>query len=265
MNIELLNILFIPAITGLFLVVVHAFFGQVILRRGIVFLDLAMAQFASLGYLLFEYLGHIKQIKIIARIHPQLISALSVLIPAIILVLLTDKHTKKLLEGIIAMLYAFSFSVSVLIVENIPGGFEAIREAFMGSFVTLTKNDLKHLILLYTPIMLINLVFFKRYITENTNRLLDILFYFSLGLVVTSSVKLVGVFTVFTLLVIPSLTSLLIFTNLLYSLLFSYLLGFVAVIISIGAIEISTTPLITFILCSMFFLTFIVKKVVIRK
>ncbi|MFN7182066.1 MAG: metal ABC transporter permease, partial [Planctomycetota bacterium] len=185
MSKELLSILFIPSLTGLFLVVVHAFFGQIILRRGIVFLDLAMAQFASLGYLSFEYLGHIKHIKIIANIPPQVISVISVLIPAILLVLLTDNETRKLLEGIIAMLYAFSFSLSVLIVENIPGGFEVIKETFLGSLVTLTKNDLKHLLLLYLPILIINLFFYKKYLHSQTRRSLDILFYFSLGLVVT--------------------------------------------------------------------------------
>ncbi|MFN7182021.1 MAG: metal ABC transporter permease, partial [Planctomycetota bacterium] len=76
-----------------------------------------------------------------------------------------------------------------------------------------------------------------------------------------SSVKLVGVFTVFTFLVIPPLTSLLIFSNFWSSLIFSYILGFISVIVSILAVDISTTPLITFILSSMFFATFIIKKV----
>lgn len=261
MNRELLSIIFIPAVTGLFLVIVHAFFGQIILRRGIVFLDLAMAQFASLGYLSFNYLSEIKHLEFISKIPPQIISVVSVLIPTILLIILTDKDTKKLLEGIIAMLYAFAFSISVLIVENIPGGFEAIREAFLGSLVTISKDDLIHILLLYIPILLINYFLIKRYISGSTGIILDAIFYFSLGLVVTSSVKLVGVFTVFTLLVIPSLTSLLLFSNFWYSLIFSYILGFIAIIISVLSINISTTPLITFILCSMFFVVFIIKKI----
>lgn len=264
MNKELLNVIFIPAVTGLFLVIVHSFFGQLILRRGIVFLDLAMAQFASFGYLLFNYLAEIKQIEFLSKIPPQIISIVSVLIPTILLVLLTDKDTRKLLEGIIAMLYAFAFSISVLIVENMPGGFEAIREAFLGSLVTVLKKDLYHILLLYIPILLINLLLLKKYLASNTSLILDGIFYLSLGIVVTSSVKLVGVFTVFTLLVIPSLTSLLIFSNFWYSLIFSYVLGFIAIIISILSISIPTTPLITFILCSMFFIVFLVKKVMRR-
>lgn len=262
MNKELFNILIIPTITGLFLVVVHSFFGQIILRRGIVFLDLAMAQFASLGYLLYKYIIDIKQSTFMTHIPSQMVSIVSVLIPTILLVILTDKDTKKFLEGIIAMLYAFAFSTSVLIVEGIPGGFEAIKEAFLGSLVTITSQDLQHLLLLYTPILLINIFLAKKYIAGNTTFILDGIFYFSLGIVVTSSVKLVGVFTVFTLLVIPPLISLLIFSKFLHSLIFSYLVGFASIIISVVSINISTTPLITFVLCSFFFLTFVIKKLI---
>jgi zinc/manganese transport system permease protein len=261
----LLNVLLIPSLVGVVLVVVHCFFGQIIISRGIVFLDLAMAQFASLGYLISHYLGDIKGIKFFSGLNPQVISIFSVAIPAVILAVIADKDTKKFLEAIIAMLYAFSFSASVLIVENMPGGFEEIKEQFLGSLVTVTKGDLIHIILMYSPIMVINILLLKKYLQQETTVLIEGIFYFLLGIVVTSSVKLVGVFTVFTLLVIPPLISHLVFNSFTARLIFSYIIGIIVLVVSLLLINLPTAPLITFILGSLFFIIYFVKKVILRR
>lgn len=179
-------------IAGLLVLASHVPLGKEVLKRGIIFIDLAIAQIAGLGVILASRLGfetHGWEV--------QLIAISSALMGAWGLSLL-EKHQPQIQEALIGVSFILAATGGILLLTNNPHGGEQLKELLVGQILWITWEQLIPLAIVTGLILLL---WFKL----NLNR--KMAFYFLFAIAVTSSVQLVGVYLVFASLIIPALGS----------------------------------------------------------
>ena len=202
------DLLALPFLACLVLTGIHAYLGLHVLARGVIFVDLALAQVAALGLTIALLAGH-----------PPASGAaygyaLAFAIAGGLLFAVTRVRRAPIpQEAIIGIVYAVSAALTVLVVDRAPQGAERIKQLLVGSILTVTGGDVATLAALYAavgvahwlargPLLAISLGGDQ----TGGRRVLvwDALFYASFALVVTSSVQLAGVLLVFAYLVVPA-------------------------------------------------------------
>lgn len=191
-NIEL-GILFPAFLAGLLVLATHVPLGQQVLNRGIVFIDLAIAQVAGLGVTVADALGFEPQGW---RVQAAAIAA--ALLGALLLTW-TEKKWPEVQEALIGVLFVLAACVELLILANNPHGGEHLKDLLVGQILWVSPKSLIPVAVLYA--ILLALWFGLR------ARLGQIGFYILFALVVTQSVQLVGVYLVFASLIIPALAA----------------------------------------------------------
>ena len=220
-----------PFIAGLVLTAIHAWFGLHVLARGVVFVDLSLAQVAALGLTVAILAGHDVQSD------GGYWYALAFALGAAALFALTRACEAKIQqEAIIGIVYAVSASLGVLALDRAPQGAEHIKQLLIGSILTVTPREVGTIAVLYAAIGLVHVVF-RRAIVEVSfdprnaaargRRLFvwDVVFYGSFALVVTSSVRVAGVLLVFAYLIVPAALAGLLATSLSRRLVAAWVLG----------------------------------------
>ena len=199
-----------PFVAGIVLTAIHAWFGLHVLARGVVFVDLSLAQVAALGLTVAILAGHGVQSE--AGYWYALAFALG---GAVLFALARECEGKIQQEAIIGIVYAVSASLGVLALDRAPQGAEHIKQLLIGSILTVTPQEVAALAALYALIGVVHLVF-RRPLVEvsfdpqraaaRSRRvfLWDVVFYGSFALVVTSSVRIAGVLLVFAYLIVPA-------------------------------------------------------------
>ncbi|MBE9526059.1 MAG: metal ABC transporter permease [Proteobacteria bacterium] len=195
MNIDgmTLSILGPAFIAGLLVVATHVPLGQEVLKRGIIFIDLAIAQIAGLGVILANQLGwqaHGWEV--------QLAALTSALIGAWILSLM-EKFWGSIQEALIGVIFILSATASILLLANNPQGGEHLKELLVGQILWVTWDQIIPIALM-TIAILVAWFKFRQYFNGMG-------FYLIFAMAVTSSVQLVGVYLVFASLIIPALAS----------------------------------------------------------
>ena len=173
------------------IVLTHVPLGIEVLKRGIIFIDLAIAQVAGLGLIATNFF--------FIEPHPLLpqLVALTCAILAGLLFHKVEIKIPKQQEAIIGVTFIFAASIAILLLANHPSGGEEIRHLLSGQILFVTWQDVaKH-----TPIYILILAvwFFKKEYRNNIG------FYLLFALAVTSSVQLVGIYVVFASLILPAL------------------------------------------------------------
>lgn len=195
----MIDILMLPALLCVALVFIHVLFGSYVLKRGILFIDLALAQWAALGYVVAESF-HIEN-----NLYLFLSGFLATVCASILLSLLSPlfKET-NLQEAVIGLVYitGMTLTTTFLAVNGMEG--HHLKDILSGHLLFINNTDIWVSGLIYTAIALI-LAKFHTYFSNSQTRFWNFLFYALFGAVVTSSVKLVGVLLVFSYLVIPIL------------------------------------------------------------
>ncbi|MEQ1491242.1 MAG: metal ABC transporter permease [Terricaulis sp.] len=191
-NLEL-GILFPAFLAGLLVIATHIPLGQHVLNRGIVFIDLAIAQVAGLGVtgaaaLGFEAEGWSVQV---AAVTAALVGAL--------LLTWTEKVWPEVQEALIGVLFVVAACVELLLLANNPRGGEHLKDLLVGQILWVQPQQLIPVAILYA--VALAAWFGLR------NRLGQIGFYVLFALVVTQSVQLVGIYLVFASLIIPALAA----------------------------------------------------------
>jgi zinc/manganese transport system permease protein len=206
----MLELLFWPLIAGLVLTGIHAWFGLHVLARGVVFVDLSLAQIAALGLTAAILAGHTVQSD------AGYWYALAFAVGGAVLFALARPYEKSMQqEAVIGIVYAVSASLGVLALDRAPQGAEHIKQLLIGSILTVTPQEVGQLALLYALIGAVHLVFRRPLMQVSFDPLLagalrrriflwDVLFYGSFALVVTSSVRIAGVLLVFSYLIVPA-------------------------------------------------------------
>jgi len=199
------------------LVGIHAYFGIEIVRRGIIFTDIAIAQFSALGLALSLFFFE----------RPSYLVSLLFSLFASLLIALSQRK-KEYAEAFIGLLYALGFSSVVLVLSKSPHGMEEFLNLTAGDILFVPKEKIVETGILYAFIGIL------LYLRERLLRglLKEIFFFVLFSFTVTSSVNLVGVLIVFSLLVSPSLVAILFGRNLLFAWIYGAVVNTAGVLIS---------------------------------
>ncbi|MBI4488130.1 MAG: metal ABC transporter permease, partial [Deltaproteobacteria bacterium] len=236
-----LEFLWIPFLACLVLTGIHVYLGLHVLARGIIFVDLALAQVAALGITIALLAGHPIQSE------AAFWYALAFTLGGSLLFAVTRTHRAPIpQEAIIGIVYAVSAAIAVLVVDRAPQGSEHIKQLLVGSILTVTLKEIGMLALLYgivgafhwairQPLLEIS---FHPDAALNKGRWVrwwDFVFYASFGFVVTSSVQIAGVLLVFSYLIVPAAIAALLTQSVIKRLALGWGLGFVVSILGLLA------------------------------
>jgi zinc/manganese transport system permease protein len=213
MNYETLDISILgPAfMAGLLVLSTHVPLGQQVLARGIIFLDLAVAQIAGLGVIVAYSFGWEP-----GGWQVQSVAMSAALIGALLLYL-TEKYLPSIQEAIIGCVFVLAASGSILALSANPHGGEQLKELLAGQILWVSYAQLLPVALIYAAIL--GLWFGLRKQQQS------LLFYVLFSVMVTISVQLVGVYLVFASLIMPALGGRLVKDN---RLIRAYIIGAVA-------------------------------------
>lgn len=216
-----------PFVMCLILAGIHCYLGLHVLARGVIFVDLSLAQVAALGATIGLVLGFEHH-----TVSTYLISLGCTWLAAWFFSLAKKHEEKFSQEAIIGIVYALSSAAVILIVDRTAHGTEHVRELMVGQLLWVTWEKVAWTGAIYTLVSLIHYFFRKQLITssfekKNTSSIWDFVFYALFGVVITSSVNVAGVLLVFTFLMVPSVVSSLFFSTLKAKLIFGWILGFV--------------------------------------
>lgn len=175
---------------GLLVLVTHVPLGMQVLKRGIVFIDLAIAQIAALGVIVAGFAG-IEQGWLV-----QLAAGGAAVLGAFLLTW-TEKRWPEVQEAQIGALFVLAATGSLLLLAHNPHGGEHLRDLLAGQILWVRYEQL--------PVPLAATVFIAAAIFLCKNRLGPPGFYLLFALAVTVSVQLVGVYLVFASLIVPAL------------------------------------------------------------
>jgi zinc/manganese transport system permease protein len=187
------GILWPAFIAGLLVTATHVPLGMQVLDRGIVFIDLAIAQVAALGVIVADYAGWSP-----TGVAVQ-IAALSAALICAMLLTWTDHRWPQVQEAIIGVVFVIASSAAILVLAKNPHGSENLKDLLSGQILWVNPARLPFDAAFYGVILA--LWFGLR------ERLGRIGFYVLFGCAVTVSVQLVGLFLVFTTLVVPALAT----------------------------------------------------------
>lgn len=195
-------------ITGILL----SYLGVHVVGRGIVFVDLALGQISSLGVAFAAFIGTgLTSIPLIFTLSGALLMSF---------INIRDKRLKQ--EAIIGILYAFASALTVLLISKTAHGDSDIQEVLFGNILSVSWQQITSIGIVFGSILLVQLIFFKKFfsLTESfengVNHLIGIfniwnfLFYISIGLAIVFAVKINGVIPVFSYLIIPAVSAIMI-------------------------------------------------------
>lgn len=198
-------------ITGLLL----SYMGVHVVGRGIVFVDLALGQISSLGVAYAAFLGTgMTSIPLIFTLVGALLMSF---------INIRDKRLKQ--EAIIGILYAFASALTVLLISKTPHGDSDIQEVLFGNILSVSWEKITTIGIVFGAIALVQLIFFRKFIgltksfESGENHLVGIfniwnfLFYISIGLAIVYAVKINGVIPVFSFLIIPAVSAIMLSKN----------------------------------------------------
>jgi zinc/manganese transport system permease protein len=198
-------------ITGVLL----SYLGVHVVGRGIVFVDLALGQISSLGVAFAAFIGTgLTSIPLIFTLAGALLMSF---------INIRDKRLKQ--EAIIGILYAFASALTVLFISKTPHGDSDIQEVLFGNILSVSWAQISSLAIVFGVISLLQLVFFKKFfgLTKSfelgENHVIGIfniwnfLFYISIGLAIVFAVKINGVIPVFSFLIIPAVSAIMLTKN----------------------------------------------------
>lgn len=215
-------------ITGLLL----SYLGVHVVGRGIVFVDLALGQISSLGVAFAAFIGTgVTSI-------PMIFTLVGALLMSFINI--RDKRLRQ--EAIIGILYAFASALTVLLISKTPHGDSDIQEVLFGNILSVSQEQIATMGIVFGAIAIIHLIFFRKFFTltesfENGENhqsgifnIWNFLFFMSIGLAIVFAVKINGVIPVFSYLIIPAVSAIMISKSnvgvVIISLVISVLAGF---------------------------------------
>ena len=188
-----LSILGPACLAGLLVLSTHVPLGQQVLSRGIIFIDLAIAQVAALGVILAQYFGMDEQ-----GIGVEIAAAVAALAGGALLTW-TDRKWPDYQEPLIGTLFVLAATGGLLLLANNPHGSEHLKDLLVGQILWVSFHHLIGTALLSAALLVI--MWWQR------ARLAGPLFYALFALAITASVQLVGVYLVFASLIIPALAT----------------------------------------------------------
>ncbi len=212
---DVLPFLLAPFVASLILTGIHAYLGVHVVERGVIFVDLALAQIAALG----------ATIAILVHMDPHgrgayWLSLGFTFLGAAIFSLARSRRGHIPQEAFIGITYAVASAAAILAMSKATGETEHLKDMLVGNIIAVSWSEAGRTALLYGAIGLFHYIFRKNFLLISMDpraaeakglsiRLWDFLFYASFGFVVTSSVAIAGVLLVFCYLIVPSVGAML--------------------------------------------------------
>ena len=212
---EILLFLILPFIASLILTGIHSYLGVHVVERGVIFVDLALAQIAALG----------ATVAIVAGMDPHgraayWLSLGFTFLGAGIFALARTRRGHIPQEAFIGIAYAVASATAILFMSKATGETEHLKDMLVGNILAVSRSEVIKTAVLYAAVGLFHFIFRKKFLLISMNhekaetlgvsvRFWDFLFYASFGFVVTSSVAIAGVLLVFCYLIVPSVGAML--------------------------------------------------------
>lgn len=236
---DFLDIMILPFLACLILTGMHAYLGLHVIERGILFVDLALAQVAAFGAtigFLFGWGLH--------SLQGYFVSLACTLLAAGLLALFRHERQRIPQEAWIGVVYALAAAGSILVLSRAPEGGEELKSLLVGHLLFVNLSELKTVLILYSLVGLLH--YFARkpllqisadpkaaFAAGRNVRAWDLFFYATFGVVVTSSTELAGVLLVFSYLVVPAICGVLLAHSPMRRLLVGWAVGAVTSVIGI--------------------------------
>lgn len=221
-----------PMAAALIILAINAYFGLHVIRRGVIFVDLAFAQVAALG----------ATVGLLMGFDPTSVlgfgfTFLFTLIGALIFSFTRMESSIVPQEAIIGITYVVASAAVILLTSFTPEGAEHVSETLTGSLIWVTWSDVARIAIAYALIGLLHLAlrgpFFDTTFHPGRRRHVrawDFLFYTTFGVAITFSVNIAGVLLIFSTLVIPAAVAFLFTPHFGRALLLAWLSGGIAVV-----------------------------------
>jgi zinc/manganese transport system permease protein len=204
-----------PFVASLILTGIHAYLGVHVVERGVIFVDLALAQIAALG----------ATVAIVMGVDPHgsgsyWISLAFTFLGAGIFAFARARRGRIPQEAFIGITYAVASAAAILLMSKATHETEHLKDMLVGNILAVSWPEVRETAILYSAIGIFHFIFRKKFLLISTNhdkaaglglnvRFWDFLFYASFGFVVTSSVAIAGVLLVFCYLIVPSVGAML--------------------------------------------------------
>jgi zinc/manganese transport system permease protein len=212
---EIFLFLLAPFVASLILTGIHAYLGVHVVERGVIFVDLALAQIAALG----------ATVAIVAGMDPHgrssyWISLGFTFLGAAIFAFARTRRGHIPQEAFIGIAYSVASAMAILLMSKATGETEHLKDMLVGNILAVSWPEVRKTAILYALVGIFHYVFRKKFLLISMNhekadglgisvRFWDFLFYASFGFVVTSSVAIAGVLLVFCYLIVPSVGAML--------------------------------------------------------
>jgi zinc/manganese transport system permease protein len=181
-------------LAGLLVLSTHVPMGRLVLKRGIIFIDLAVAQIAGLGVIIADYLDWHDS-------HWQVqIAAVTTAILGALILRWFEKKYPDIQEALIGVLFVLAATMSLLLLSNNPHGGEQLKELLVGQILWVNFDQLIIPAFIYAALLLLWFGF-------KLGKLIPSSFYLVFAIAVTVSVQLVGIYLVFASLIIPAIAT----------------------------------------------------------
>lgn len=214
---DLLAFLAVPFAAGLILTGIHAYLGVHVIERGVIFVDLSLAQIAALGTTIAYLAGY--------DLHSPTSYfwslGFTILGAATFAFTRVHRDTRIPQEAIIGIVYAVSAAAAILAMSTAPEGTEHLKDMLVGNILTVSWATVIKTAVVYALVGAFHFVFRRKFLAISIGahdgtaesipnvKWWDFLFYASFGFVVTSSVAIAGVLLVFSYLIVPSVAAML--------------------------------------------------------
>jgi len=217
--------------------VLHTYLGLHIIRRTLVFSDLALDQLAALGALIGIALG-------VSYGTPAsyLLSLVAVLFGAFLLAVLKPHRRTVPREAVIGIIYALTLIISIMLTDKLPGGDALLTKTFSGIMSWVSGSLVAVTGLVYLALLIFHIVFRRQFIAlvENPDAVhrekwWDFLFFTTQGIITVLIVPIAGVFLAYVFLMIPAAIAALFTRKWLAAVLLGWSIGLVACIIGLSS------------------------------
>ena len=188
-----LDILWPAFLAGLLVLATHVPLGRIVLDRGIVFIDLAIAQVAGLGVVVADFLGWEPTGWSVQA------SAVAAALLAATFLIWTERRIPALQEAIIGVVFVTAASAEIILFGFNPHGAENLKDLLVGQILWVAPEQLVPIAALYALVLAVY------WFGDLARR--RVLFYAIFAVTVTASVQLAGVFLVFASLIVPALAA----------------------------------------------------------
>jgi zinc/manganese transport system permease protein len=245
----MLAFLLAPLVACMILVAIHSYLGLHIIARGVIFVDLSLAQMAALGSVVALLYGAAPD----SREAFVFALAFTCLGAAVFALTRTRNKGRVPHEAIIGIVFVVASAAAILVADRAPRGAEAIHDVLEGAIIWITWPTILKKGSAYAALGLMHFLLRRRFLRISFDpegaerdgwriRWWDFLFYVSFGLAVTMSVPVAGVLLVFTMLVVPAVIAFLFSTNVRRMVFISWGAGTLASLLGLGISYVGNFP-----------------------